>query len=140
MIAGPLQRSDLHVGVRFAYSELRYTERSSGYYCPGEICMPVPVTSVETRLGTYQLAPLVLPYRTRWTRIELGGGIDATSRAFAFSGLLGTSHRLSRQRPLRATIAWEPRKWFQETIADGPSIRLPRHSFRLGLSYNVRER
>jgi hypothetical protein len=138
--AGLLQRSDLRIGMRLTYSELRYVERSIAYYCPADVCTPLPVIPVQTRLQTYQLALLVLPYRTRSTRIELGGGVALSSNAFAFSGTLGTSRRLGRQLPLWAAVAWEPQKWFQERVADARSVRLPRHSFRFGLSYNVRGR
>lgn len=134
-----LQHSNRRLGLRLSINDLRYSTHRIASYCPNDACEEVYWPPDRVRFQIYELGLVVLPYETRATRIELGGGIAGADRSIALSSVLAASRRI-RNTPMWASLGWEPRKWFSSYLADGGNVVRPAHSWRLGLAYRTHER
>jgi hypothetical protein len=135
-------RSDLQVGFRIGLSESHASQYTT-WWCGSE-CGPQEPRTMRTRLRTTQYSLMILPYRSRSTRVEVGGGV--ASHAFrgdlraTIPGVLATAglaRRLARGLPIWASVGYEYhnvlREFWQVWPQDGSSAATPTHALRLGV-------
>jgi hypothetical protein len=133
--AGPLQRSNMRVGLRFAFNELWYQERSRGMFCtgtpPAMSCVDPASRYVHFQIG--EASAFFLPYASRRTRVEIGAGIAHSDPMAGVFASVAASRRLFAASPLWASVGWQPRKWTSADLADASRPMRPAHSVRVGL-------
>jgi hypothetical protein len=137
--------SDVHVGFRFAVSELRGSQTRTLCYSPFDgPCVPLEPETVNTRLRSAQYSLIVLPYRSSSTRVELGAGMvsnafrgDLRVNAPARMATVGLSRRLTSGLPLWAALGYEyhraRRKSHEVWPQDSWSAATPIHVARFGV-------
>jgi hypothetical protein len=129
--AGALQHSNRRLGFRISLNDFWYTREERPICADGSPC---PTSRFQQHFVVTEGSMFVLPYDSRRTRVELGGGLAVADVSFALSGALSISRRLTPTGPSWAMLAWQPRKWFQAHMADAPRAARPAHSFSAGLS------
>jgi hypothetical protein len=135
--AGALQRSNMRIGLRFAFNELWYKVRSSGMVCtgtpPAMSCIDPASRHIHFQIS--EASAFLMPYASRRTRLEIGGGVAYSDPAGGVFGTVAASRRVFADTPMWATVAWQPRKWASADVADASRPMRPAHSVRFGLEF-----